>query len=65
MWVRLTCGAPNRNISTAPPAVISDLLAVDLRECTGGSKFRREYVGLANLQSTRQKHRHCTPCSDQ
>jgi len=35
MWVWLFCGAPGRNTSTAPPAVISDLLAVDLRECTG------------------------------
>ena len=65
MWVWLICGAPGRNTGTAPPAAISDLLAVDLRDCTGGLQFRREYVGMAILWGTRQKHQHCTPCSDQ
>jgi len=36
MWVWLICGAPGRNTGTAPPAAISDLLAVDLRECGFG-----------------------------
>jgi len=48
MWVWLTCKAPGRNTGTAPPAVISDLLAVDLQECTG-FKIQEGICGFGQL----------------